>query len=211
MQLSKTHKEQIVNAILKDVPEVDYSKLIREYLQAEAVKLMPPEVRAVYDNVELRRFLGSVQTSVSAPHYSAYDVIFFCGDSDHPVTYSPTLYLSKPSWNNRLSPLVKTFMDNVTVHVTELAVKAGEQAKARDSMRQKLQTMLAGIRTLKQAKTLLEPELHKYLPVEPPKDPAQKALQASTAVVPYVVANLREMGWPKDQEPKADADTEEVM
>ena len=67
-------------------------------------------------------------------------------------------------------------------------------------MRQKLQTMLRGIRTLKQAKTLLEPELHKYLPPEPPKDPAQKAAQASTALVPYVVANLREMGWPKDKE-----------
>jgi hypothetical protein len=58
--------------------------------------------------------------------------------------------------------------------------------------------MLYDIRTLKQAKTLLEPELHKYLPEEPPKEP--KPAQASTALVPYVVAGLREMGWPKDQE-----------
>ena len=65
-------------------------------------------------------------------------------------------------------------------------------------MKQKLYTMLACIRTLKQAQTLLEPELHKYLPEEPPKDPAQKSAQASTALVPYVVANLREMGWPKE-------------
>jgi hypothetical protein len=27
-----------------------------------------------------------------------------------------------------------------------------------------------------------------------------KPAQASTALVPYVVAGLREMGWPKDQE-----------
>lgn len=200
MQLSKTHKDQIVRDIMKDVPEVDYSQKIREYLQAEAVKLMPPEVRAVYDNVELRRFLGCVQTSVSAPHYSGYEVIFFCGNHDEAVMYAPTLYLSKVGWNDRLSPLTKTFLDNVTVHVSELAVKAGEQNKVRDSMRQKLQTMLKGIRTLKQAKTLLEPELHKYLPAEPPKDPAQRALQASTAVVPYVVASLRELGWPKAEE-----------
>jgi hypothetical protein len=57
--------------------------------------------------------------------------------------------------------------------------------------------MLYDIRTLKQAKTLLEPELHKYLPEEPPKEP--KSAQASTALVPYVVAGLREMGWPKDK------------
>lgn len=207
MQLSKTHKEQIVNAILKDVPVVDYAEMINDYLQAEAVKLMPPEVRAIYENVELRRFLGSVQTSISAPYFSAYGAIFFCGDSGSPVTYSPTLHLSNPSWNGSLSPLAKTFMDNVTVHVTELAAKGEAQAKARNAMRQKLMTMLQGIRTLEQAKTLLEPELHKYLPVEPPNDPAQKAAQASTALVPYVVSSLREMGWPKDQEPS----TKEVV
>jgi hypothetical protein len=77
---------------------------------------------------------------------------------------------------------------------------AEEQGKACRSMRDKLTTMLRGIRTLKQAKALLEPELHKYLPVEPPKDEAQKAAQASTALVPYVVANLREMGWPKEDQ-----------
>jgi len=48
---------------------------------------------------------------------------------------------------------------------------------------------------------LLEPELHKYLPEEPPKD--MKPAQASTALVPYVVAGLREMGWPKDKEEAA--------
>jgi hypothetical protein len=81
--------------------------------------------------------------------------------------------------------------------IYELAKAAEEQWKARRSMEDKLKTVLAGIRTLKQANTLLEPELHKYLPAEPPKD--MKPAQASTALVPYVVAGLREMGWPKEE------------
>ncbi len=93
-------------------------------------------------------------------------------------------------------------MAEVHEQMYELAKKAEEQWKARSSMGDKLRMMLYDIRTLKQAKTLLEPELHKYLPEEPPKEP--KAAQASTALVPYVVAGLREMGWPKDQEPKTE-------
>ena len=124
MNLSKTTKEQIVNKIMRDVPEVDYGQLIHDVVQAEA----------------LRR--KSVQDILSL---------------------------------------------------------AETQAKARESMREKLFTMLAGIRTLKQAKTLLEPELHKYLPAEPPKADA-KAAQASVALVPYVVDALKEMGWPKTKE-----------
>ena len=88
--------------------------------------------------------------------------------------------------------------------LADLSRAAEEQWKARRSMEEKLEAMLRGIRTLKQAKTLLEPELHKYLPEEPPKD--MKPAQASTALVPYVVAGLREMGWPKDQEPTTGED-----
>jgi hypothetical protein len=94
----------------------------------------------------------------------------------------------------------RAFLMGVQEPLAALAKAAEEQWKARSSMEDKLKTVLAGIRTLKQAKTLLEPELHKYLPVEPPKGDAQKAAQASTALVPYVVANLREMGWPKEDQ-----------
>jgi hypothetical protein len=86
--------------------------------------------------------------------------------------------------------------------LADLSRAAEEQWRARRSMEEKLEAMLRGIRTLKQAKTLLEPELHKYLPEEPPKD--MKPAQASTALVPYVVAGLREMGWPKEDQQATD-------
>ena len=47
MNLNKGHKYDIVRDIMKDVPQIDYKKKIREYVQAEAVKLMPAAVLAV--------------------------------------------------------------------------------------------------------------------------------------------------------------------
>ena len=201
MQLNKSQKSRIVNDIMRDVPEVDHLELIREYVQEEALKLMPAEVRAVYDNPETRGFLACCGLHISGGYYlGSPRAIFWGHGSQVPSSYGNTLYLNKRHWNKGEDDLTKRLLNTVHDKVALLVKQAEEQRKVRELMKDKLRTMLAGIRTLKQAKTMLEPELHKYLPAEPPKtDP--KAAQASTALVPYVVANLREMGWPKDQEP----------
>lgn len=198
MQLNKDHKAQIVRAIMLDVPEVDYAEMIAEHVQAEAVKLMPPEVQALYERPETRRYLHCTNIQTQGAHFYSNRAIFWCRSGDYATTSYQTLYLTKRHWNDAAGDLSKKLVDIVYPTVMDLCTKAEAQAKDREAMGKKLHTMLAGIRTLKQAKTLLEAELHKYLPPEPPKDPAQKAVQASTALVPYVVANLREMGWPKD-------------
>lgn len=204
MNLNAEHRHKIVEAIMADVPFIDYSQMMKDYVQAEAVKLLPPEVRAVYDNEALRPYLACQSLSVSGTVPNPGSIFWRRPyDTDKSAdAYSShfTLYLDRAHWNGEFEPLTKELMAKVKEQCREwhrLAVKQGEE---RDAMRQKLQTILRGIRSLKQAKTMLEPELHKYLPPEPPKDNAQKAAQASTALVPYVVANLREMGWPKDKE-----------
>ena len=199
MNLSKLTKEQIVNKIMRDVPEVDYGQLIHDVVQAEALRMMPPEVRAIYDNVEMRGYLSGMHLAVHGYGSPSIPPIFWRKAVNEPMCYVTTIYLTKKHWNDRADPLTKTLADNVYWNVQDLLSLAETQAKARESMREKLKTMLAGIRTLKQAKTLLEPELHKYLPAEPPKADA-KAAQASVALVPYVVDALKEMGWPKTEE-----------
>jgi hypothetical protein len=151
---------------------------------------MPAEVRAVYDNPDLRHWLATRYASHHTHLSGSY--IFWqnrrgAGD---------WLYASRCGRNG--DPEDRELVAEVHDQIYELAKAAEEQWKARRSMEDKLRMMFYDIRTLKQAKTLLEPELHKYLPEEPPKEP--KPAQASTALVPYVVAGLREMGWPKDQE-----------
>lgn len=197
MQLNKTEKSIIVRKIMADIPFTHYGKIIHDLVQAAAYRLMPDEVKAVYDNEALRPFLALRHCIAYGSHTGSVGSIYWFGIHGY-----SSLYLNRPQYNHHEDKLTLKLLEEVQVPVDHCIRLAEEQGKARESMEQKLTTMLAGIKTLKQAKAMLEPELHKYLPEEPPKD--SKPAQASTALVPYVVANLREMGWPKDQEPSAE-------
>ena len=196
MQLNKTHKAEIVNKIMADVPREDYAQLINGIVQAKAYELMPAEVKAVYDNEDTRKFLSQRHCIAYGGYAGGIGNVYWAAKTTH-----DTLYLNRPHHNDDDCDLTKELLAEVRVAVDKAVRRAEAEGKARGSMRDKLTAMLVGIRSLKQAKDMLEVELHKYLPAPPPKDDAQKAAQASTALVPYVVANLREMGWPKDQEP----------
>jgi hypothetical protein len=58
---------------------------------------------------------------------------------------------------------------------------------------------MLSIRTLKQAKLLLEPELHKYLPVDV-YSARTRAGATGTELVLHVVSDLTAMGWPNIKE-----------
>jgi hypothetical protein len=195
MQLNRVHKAEIVSKIMADVPQTDYGKIVNGIVQAKACEMMPDEVRAVYDNEDTRQFLNQRHCTAYGEYTGGVGSVYWGGRFAN-----GTLYLNRPHYNDSDDAVTKKLLAEVRVPVDHCIRLAEEQGKACRSMRDKLTTMLRGIRTLKQAKALLEPELHKYLPVEPPKDEAQKAAQASTALVPYVVANLREMGWPKEDQ-----------
>lgn len=199
MNLTKTNKSSIVAKIMKDIPEVDYAKLVTELVQTEAVKLFPAEVRALYENEETRCYLTTASLHCNSDSMYTTGSIFFPRADKQPSMYTRSIYLTRRHYNSETDALVQKLLEVVWHPVQDMVRKADAQFKERRAMKEKLDTVFRGIRTLKQAKTLLEPELHKYLPVEPPKD--NKPAQSSTALVPYVVANLREMGWPKDQEP----------
>jgi hypothetical protein len=191
MNLNKNHKAKIVRDIMADIPMVDYTAKAHALLQDKAIEKMPPEVRAVYDNPDLRPWLA-VRFATHAAHIGGSYIIW---QRECLEGIGGTLYAYRVMHNNGTKD--RELVTEVQEPMVALSKAAEEQWKARRSMEDKLKTVLAGIRTLKQAKTLLEPELHKYLPAEPPKD--MKPAQASTALVPYVVAGLREMGWPKEE------------
>ena len=192
MNLNKAQKGDIVRDIMKDIPQIDYRQKIREYVQAEAVKLMPAAVLALYNDEGLRPFVATMRI-YGRYHGSSGDCGYVHWMSTDPDSYR-TIYLTNSGDHD---PLTKTLKANVREAVLEFCAAAEKQDKDRDSMREKLQSMLLPIRTLKQAKTLLEADLHKYLPVEPPK--GEKAT-TGVALVPYVVDSLKEMGWPKKVE-----------
>ena len=193
MNLNKDHKSAIVNAIMADVPVCDYKKMIRDYVQAEALKLMPAAVLALYNDEGLRPFVSTMKV-----YGRYYETTGNCGTIHWicPNSAESTLYMTH-SPHDGLDPLTKLLLATVRTTVLGFCDAAEKQKKDRESMREKLDRALLMIRTLKQAKTLLEPDLHKYLPPEPPK--VDKNAAMGMAVVPYVVDSLKEMGWPKEQ------------
>jgi phosphoribosyl-ATP pyrophosphohydrolase len=193
MNLTKGHKNDIVRDILKDVPQIDYKTKIREYVQAEAVKLMPAAVLALYNDDGLRPFVATMR--IYGRYYGSSGDCGYIHWVSHDPRNSTTLYLTANGVEN--DPLTQTLKVKVREVMLELCTAAEKQDKDRESMHNKLYHMLLPIRTLKQAKTLLEADLHKYLPVEPPK--GEKAT-TGVALVPYVVDSLKEMGWPKKVE-----------
>ena len=195
MNLNKTHKAEIVKKIMADIPVIDYTAQAHDLLQAKAIEKMPAEVRAVYEKPELRRWLAT-RFATQANHIGN-SYIVWQREGEH--RHGQSLYAYRVHYNSTDED--QELVSEVQGPLAALTCAAEAQWKARNSMYQKLEAMLRGIRTLKQAKMLLEPELHKYLPEEPPKEP--KSAQASTALVPYVVSGLREMGWPKDQKEAA--------
>jgi hypothetical protein len=198
MNLNKTHKAEIVKKIMADIPMIDHTAQAHALLQAKAVEKMPAEVRAIYGNPDMRHWLATRYAS----HHTHLGNSYIVWKREGVEGIGGTLYLYRASHNTSTED--KALVTEVQGPLDDLSRAAEQQWKARRSMKEKLETILRGIRTLKQAKTLLEPELHKYLPEEPPKD--MKPAQASTALVPYVVAGLREMGWPKDQGPTTGED-----
>lgn len=57
-RLTKAIREGIVDAIMQDIPRIDYAEKARMLLQEEAVETLPPKIREIYDDEKLREYLA---------------------------------------------------------------------------------------------------------------------------------------------------------
>lgn len=57
-RLTKALREKIVSAIVQDIPKIDYNEKARIYVQADAIRSLPPKVREVYDDEKLRPYIA---------------------------------------------------------------------------------------------------------------------------------------------------------
>lgn len=139
MRLNKNHKDAFVRGVMNDVPVVDYRGQARKLMQDWLVEHMPPPVRAVYNDPELRKYLDSSHRYF---HYVAgcfYGQALLEGSRDVPKALE-----------NKLR---------------ELDGKHEAQFENLAELRYKLNNTIAGCSTLKQALKLM-PEFEKYLPTE---------------------------------------------
>lgn len=137
MRMIKMLREAFVDAVLADVPEIDYRAMYQRQLQEFILKRLPDIVRKVYDNPEARGYLV-----FSHPYASNVGgLTVFCYDA---VEKSPL-----------------TAEESATLeHLRKLSE---EQKDTQRALRSKLTAAIAGCSTVKSAHKLL-PEFAKYLP-----------------------------------------------
>ena len=139
MNLTKTDKAAFVRAVMADVPRVDYNEKARALLSAWDREAMPAPVRAIWDDVSLRRFL------------------------------SRDCYHSNPKGLNSFSTVALRASDLAperAAQIEKLAVESRAQSVERNKLEGVMASTIAPFRTLAAAKKGLPEELHKYLPAD---------------------------------------------
>lgn len=137
MKLNNSDRDAFVNAVMDDVPQVDYSAQARKLVLDAAAAKLPPKVRALWNDKDLRSFVRCDKW-VRTP---------FGLDSVH-----------IPPVEGAVTPQLQSELEN-------LAVLAQEQRTARRELERKVRATIISCSTLNQAKERL-PEFEKYLPVD---------------------------------------------
>ena len=136
MKLTQTDRVAFVNAVIRDVPIVDYQEQAHKLLNDIAATLLPPEIQAIWNNPKLRSYIKH-NDYISTPSY--LDGVY------GPASFTPN--------------------EEVKRQLLYLANKNKAQKDVIAGLRSKLTGMITGCSTLKQATDLM-PEFSKYLPKE---------------------------------------------
>lgn len=162
MKLTKQDRLDFVDAVMRDVPAKNFAELARKIVLDVAIAALPETVRAVYLNKETEGYIAN----------SGY-----CHDMwEHFHRESRCVPGLKFEWTAE----AKAKFDELIA----------EQQAHRD-LRRKVEAMIAGCSTLKQAELAL-PEFKDYLPKE-------RTASRNMPVIATTVADLVKAGWPKDK------------
>jgi hypothetical protein len=140
MRLTKTIREAFVRAAMDDVPKVDYQAKIHKLIQDDAISKLPPKIKAIAQDKELRHFLQT------GSHYI-------------PGYWISNVRVMHPEYQR--SP-------NVNTQVEALLVEAANQQERMSALKAKL-TAAADAVTTRKALVDLLPEFEKYLPADESK------------------------------------------
>ena len=140
MRLTKVIRDAFVRAAMADVPQEDYTAKIHKLLQDDAISRLPPKVKAIAQDKELRHFLKTESHYIQGYHISNVRVM-------HPE------YERSP---------------NVNTQVEALLLEAAHQVERMQALRTKLQATADAVTTRKALIDLL-PEFEKYLPADETK------------------------------------------
>ena len=139
MNLTKTDKDAFVRAVMADVPKIDYDEKARALLSAWDREAMPDQIRAIWDDVTLRRFLARDKYHSNLAGICSHSVV--C------LSYSD------------LTPEQKGAL-------AKLGEESVAQSVELNKLKGVMASTIAPFRTLAAARKGLPEELHKYLPAD---------------------------------------------
>lgn len=176
MKLTNNLRAAFVRAVMDDVPETAYREQQQLIATNWAVSIMPPKVRAVWDDKKLRHY-------IEIHRYSQQLCFDDIGDGQQ-------------LWVNGFSiPAPHDLhpqMDEATQRALySLEIHANEQAARRRELREKLSSIVYGLTTTAALEKAL-PEFVKYLP-------KAAAKTDNLPAVANLVADFVKAGWPKEQ------------
>lgn len=172
MRLNKDDKDAFVRAVMDDVPQVDYQAQFEKIVREDAVAKLPPKIRAIWNDKDLRHHIKTT------------------------TIYGPYFNYSRQFGGVAVPGCEYEIKDDAAIKVKEISDASLAQKTTRNELRAKVESVINGCSTLKQALERL-PEFAKYLP----KDRDGTGV-GSLPAVSNVVADLTKAGWPKGEKKK---------
>lgn len=145
--LTKTMREQIVHSILADIPFDDGVQAARDAALDAALALLPPKVRAVWDDPDIR---GYVVTRVIYTHGSGIGV---------------NIPVNEDTYWGRDDRLKRLFGGAGATALEQAATDVQKRREDRDAVTNRLTAAVASVRTVKAFREAY-PDLAKYAPTE---------------------------------------------
>jgi len=158
VKLTNYMRQAFINAIIQDVPQVDYDSQLRKLIHDEAVALLPPKVQAL------------MKDPVCAPYLN---YAYWTSKGVHQAQHIPS-----PRFDS-----VK-FGTEASIRIAEMIKVRDDQALLMKSLRDKVHAVAYSVSTRKALAAAL-PEFEKYLPADEAK--AIRALPVVANVVADLV------------------------
>lgn len=196
MRLTNDIRDNIQRKALANVPVIDYHALLIPVIQGVLCGHMPDAVRAVYDDLDYRRYLIFTYVEVRDGNRGMY--IQNRDDSGYLANHR--FYGAIPGrWNEVVIRVDDASVGSIpkgTLHydLSRAVIESGfyhkhiEQEALFESVKKRLRDTLYSVTTVKRLYDVLEPELHHLIPKE-----GDKVACLPTTAAP-VVDDLRKLG-----------------
>lgn len=189
-------RDELYRKIMAGLPTEDYIVPIHDTIQKIVAEHMPKEVRAIYDDPVLRKYLRTGFVDVRAGNKSVPLYRHQRCDEIYGLRDRMTIRMDDAA-STDLLPDGSLYKELVTeLKASGLVRDHFAREALRENVSKRLRANLASAKTFKQLYDIMEPELHHLIP----KDEVKAALPSCVAPV---VDDLRKLGASLPSVPKA--------